>query len=88
MNALTRFLGDTPLRVLVRLLFLSFLVGVVMAALGLEPLDLVRRIVDFVRYVWETGFRTFDRAFQYLLLGACVVVPVFIVMRLMRAGRG
>ena len=33
MQALTRFLGDTPLRVFIRLLVLSFIVGLVLSAL-------------------------------------------------------
>ncbi|WP_181708374.1 DUF6460 domain-containing protein [Chthonobacter rhizosphaerae] len=86
MSTLTRFLGDSPLRVLVRLVFLSFLVGVVMAAIGLEPLDLVNSAIRFVEDIWETGFQTIERAMRYLLLGAVIVVPIFILMRLMRMG--
>lgn len=88
MTALSRFLGDSPLRVLVRLVFLSFLVGVVMAAIGLEPLDLVNSAIRFVRDIWETGFETIEKALHYLLLGAVIVVPIFLISRLFRAGRG
>lgn len=88
MTTLSRFLGDSPLRVLVRLIFLSFLVGVVMAAIGLEPLDLVNSAIRFVQDVWATGFETIEKALHYLLLGAVIVVPIFLISRLFRAGRG
>ena len=38
MSGLTRFLGDTPLRVFIRLLVLSFIVGLVLSALNIRPL--------------------------------------------------
>ncbi|MBN9270207.1 MAG: hypothetical protein J0J15_08165 [Mesorhizobium sp.] len=42
MSALTRFLGDSPLRILVKLLVVSFIVGLVMNAFGWSPLDVWR----------------------------------------------
>jgi hypothetical protein len=56
MTTLSRLLGDSPGRVLLRLVFLSFVVGVVLAALGLEPADLLRNLVEFVRGIWNLGF--------------------------------
>ena len=37
---LTRFLGDTPFRVFIRLLVLSFIVGLVLATLEIHPLEI------------------------------------------------
>ena len=87
-QTLVRILGDTPLRVLVRLLFLSFVAGVVMAAIGLEPYDIVRSIQDFVEGIWSMGFSAIEKAVGYLLLGAVIVVPVWAVIRLMKIGGG
>ena len=39
LSALTRFLGDSPLRVILKLLVVSFLVGLVMNAFGWSPMD-------------------------------------------------
>ena len=36
---MTRFLGDSPLRVLLKLIIISFLVGLVMSAFGWSPFD-------------------------------------------------
>lgn len=83
MSGLARFLGDTPLRVVIKLLVISFLVGIVMSAFGWSPLDVLHGIRDFILDIWHMGFRAIDRFLSYLLLGAAVVVPVFIILRLL-----
>lgn len=81
-----RFLGDSPLRVAIRLVILSFAVGVVLAALGLEPYDIVASAIRFVRHLWDMGFLALDRAWRYFLIGAVVVVPIWLVVRLLNLG--
>lgn len=87
-QTINRILGDTPGRVLVRLVFLSLVAGVVMAALGLEPYDIVRSVAEFFESIWNMGFSAIEKAFRYFLLGAVVVVPVWIVLRLLKVGGG
>lgn len=86
-DRLSRFLGDQPLRVALRLVILSFAVGVVLAALGIEPYDIVASALRFARRLWNMGFATLDQAWRYFLIGAVVVVPVWLVMRLLSFGR-
>ena len=81
--AITRFLGDSPLRVIVKLVVVSFLVGFVMHAFGWSPLDLWYSLRDAVLDVWRMGFAAIDRFLGYFLLGAAVVVPIFIVLRIL-----
>lgn len=88
MSALTRFLGDTPLRVLLKLLVVSFLVGVVMNAFGWSPFDIVRSVRESLLGIWNMGFRAIDHFAGYLLLGAVVVVPAFLVLRVLSYRRG
>ena len=85
-DRLNRILGDSPVRLLVRLLVLSFAVGVVLTALGLEPYDIVNSAIRFGQRIWNMGFATLDRAGHYLLLGAVVVLPVWLVLRLLKIG--
>ncbi|MEJ6782010.1 MULTISPECIES: DUF6460 domain-containing protein [Phyllobacteriaceae] len=82
MNGLARFLGDTPLRVLIKLLVISFLVGIVMNAFGWSPWDVLYGIRDFFLDIWRMGFRAIDRFLGYILLGAAIVIPAFVVLRL------
>lgn len=84
MQGLTRFLGDSPLRVLIKLVVVSFLVGLVMSAFGWTPLDVIDGIRAAVERVWRMGFATLDRFFGYMLLGAAIVVPIFLIMRIAR----
>lgn len=83
LSGLTRFLGDSPLRVLVKLLVISFLVGVVMHAFGWSPYDVFYGIRNFFLDLWNTGFRAVDRFLGYILLGAAIVIPAFIILRLL-----
>ena len=83
MSGISRFLGDSPLRVFLKLLVVSFLVGIVMSAFGWYPLDIVDAILDTVLRIWNMGFATVDRFVGYLLLGAAIVVPAFIILRLL-----
>lgn len=82
MSALTRFLGDTPFRVALKLIVVSFLVGVVMATFGWSPQDVVRGIADFFAGLWNMGFEAIYRFLSYFLLGAAIVVPAFLILRL------
>ena len=85
---LTRFLGDSPLRVFLRLVALSFLVGLVLSVLNIRPWQIYRWIERFIERIWSMGFEFLGDAMEYLVLGALIVVPIFILMRLIRLGSG
>lgn len=86
-TSLDKFLGGSPGRVVLRLVFLSFVVGVIMSALNLYPLDLLEGVVNFVRELWRAGFEALGRVGEYFVLGAMVVVPVWVVLRLLSMGK-
>lgn len=87
MSALKQFLGDSPLRVLLKLLVLSFIVGIVMAAFDWSPWDIFHGLQDAVLRVWNMGFAAFDRFIGYIVLGAVIVIPIFLVMRIVHYRR-
>lgn len=82
-GALTRFLGDSPMRVALKLIVVSFLVGLVMSAFGWSATDILYAIRNLLLDLWYTGFDTLDSFLGHLLVGAAVVVPVFLVLRLL-----
>ncbi|MFN3170788.1 MAG: DUF6460 domain-containing protein [Hyphomicrobiales bacterium] len=82
-NAVNRFLGGSPLGVLVKLLLISLLVGVVLSALGLTPLAVVEFIVDFFQRIWNLGFDALGQFGDWIILGATLVIPVWFIMRLL-----
>ena len=82
-----RLLGGPPGAVLVRLLFLSILVGALLALFGITPGGLLHRAVDMARAVYDLGFDTFSEVGRWLVAGAVIVVPLWLVARLLGAAR-
>jgi len=85
---LTRFLGDSPFRVALKLLALSFVVGLVLSALDLHPYQIYWWMEELVWRVYDMGFGFLQDALSYLILGALIVIPVFLLMRLLKLGAG
>lgn len=81
------FLGDTPGRVFVRLLILSLLVGFLMAMFGVSPRDIFASLRGLVSGIFQNGAEVLRDAVGYAVAGAMVVVPVWLVIRLLSAGR-
>ncbi len=81
-DGVNRFLGDTPGRTIVKLIVVSLVVGFVMAIFGVDPWDIVYGFRDFVLDLWHQGFRALGRVGDYLILGATIVIPIYLVLRL------
>jgi hypothetical protein len=84
----TRFFGGSPLSVIFRLVLLSILVGVILKVLGLDPLNIIRSVQDLFRAIWDMGFDAVVWLWRYFLLGAVLVVPIWLIVRLMKAPKG
>jgi H+/Cl- antiporter ClcA len=87
-NQINQFFGGPPLSVAVRLVLLSILVGVILSAVGLDPLNLWRSLQNLVRQIWEMGFDAFWWLWRYFLLGAVLVIPIWLVVRVAKGARG
>jgi len=87
-DGLYRFLGGTPLAVAFRLILLSILVGVVLAAIGFDPWNIVQSIRQLFRWLWNLGFDSISWLWRYFLLGAVIVIPVWLLSRIFSAPRG
>lgn len=81
----SQFLGGSPLGVVLRLVVISFLVGIVLSWLDLRPMELVDWTLDTLTYLWVSLFGSLNRAVEYLLLGAAIVVPIFLISRLVKS---
>ena len=83
-----RFFGGNPALVLLRLTLLSLIVGVVLAALGFSPYEIIDSIARLVERIYDLGFEAVEKAARYFLLGAVIVFPIWLVVRLFKfAGR-
>jgi hypothetical protein len=86
-NLLARFFGGPPLSVIFRLVLLSILIGVILKVLGLDPFNILRSIEDLVRAIWNMGFDAVLWLWRYFLLGAVIVIPIWLIMRMMNAAK-
>ncbi len=84
----TRILGGTPLAVAGRLIMVSILVGVILSAIGFDPWNILDSIERLIRSIWNMGFDAVRWLWRYFLLGAVLVIPIWLIMRLVNAPRG
>lgn len=84
---MTRFFGGPPGWVIVRLAVISLIVGLIFSALGISPLTIVSNFERLVRGIFTMGFEAIHDLGRYFVLGAVVVVPIWLVMRLTKVGR-
>jgi hypothetical protein len=87
-DGVSRFLGGSPLTVAFRLILLSILVGVVLAAIGFDPWNILTSIELLFRRIWALGFDAVNGLWRYFLLGAVIVIPVWLLSRMFGAPRG
>lgn len=81
------FLGGSPIGVVIRLVLLSIVVGVVLSALGITPDNFFYQIRLLVQRIYDLGFGAFESVVGYLVLGAMVVVPIWLIARLIKVAR-
>jgi len=83
-----RFFGGPPLAVIGRLVLLSILVGVILAAIGLDPWNIIESVRALIIHIWTMGFDIVRWLWRYFLLGAVIVVPIWLLVRLSKTPRG
>ena len=87
-DSVTRFLGGSPLAVAGRLILLSIQVGVVMVTLGLDTYNIHPSKHRLFETIWHLGFDAVEWVWRYFLLGAVIVIPIWLIMRFMNAPKG
>jgi len=85
---MARFFGGRPLSVLFKLVLLSILVGFILRVLGLDPFNIIDSVRALFKYVWDMGFDAIVSVGRYFLLGAVLVIPIWLIIRLVRTPRG
>ena len=71
----------------VRLILLCILVGVILTALGFDPCNIVDSIGRMIQAIWDMGFDAVRWLWRYFLLGAVVVIPIWLIVRFARTPR-
>ena len=85
--ALTHFLGGSFVAVALRLAVVSCVVGLILATFGFDPESVYESALSAARRVVEFGLTDFRQFGRILLTGAMVVLPVWLVLRLLDARR-
>jgi hypothetical protein len=83
-----RFFGGSPLWVVVRLILLSIVIGVLLSALGLDPWNILQSVERLVRRLLDLGWDAVAWLWRYFLLGAVLVIPIWLIVRLFRSTQG
>ena len=84
---MTNFLGGSVASVTLRLVVVSFIVGLILAMFGFDPESVYESASRFVNHVIEFGLMDFRQFGRILLTGAMVVLPIWFVLRLLDARR-
>ena len=82
-SALRRFIGGSPFAVALKLIVVSFIVGALLMWLHISPADVFQELVDLFDRLYVLGFRSLRDIGTYLVAGAAIVLPVWLVIRLL-----
>lgn len=83
-----RFFGGNPMAVILWLVVVSIITGIALAAFGINPADLLSRIPELLRAITQFGWGWVDTLFHWFLLGAIIVVPIWIIIRVLKVMGG
>lgn len=84
-SGLERLLGDRPGALLIKLGLISLFVGFLMSVFGFNAGDLVRGASEAIREVLRDGAGVFRQMGSYIVTGAAIVLPVWLVLRLLKS---
>ena len=78
-----RFFGGSPAVILFKLAIASVIIGVILSFFGFNPRDLVDAVERLGRWISSLGFDAIESLLRYFLLGAIVVVPLWLLSRVL-----
>ena len=83
----TRIVGRSVTRTVIQLVIISIFVGALLSFLGLGPQEFWRGIFDAIKNVVSAIGESFSEIalnlITYLVIGAAVVVPIWLIARLL-----
>lgn len=86
-TALTNFIGGSLPAVALRLIVISFIVGLLFVMFGFEPEDIYDSLVRLARRLVELGLSDFRHAARIFAAGAMIVLPLWLILRLLDSRR-
>lgn len=72
---------------LVKITFFSLIVGLLLATFDIEPRTLLESLGETAQSIFEVVADVIEWAVKYVLLGAIVIVPLWLIVVFYRAAR-
>ena len=82
-SAMRRFIGGSPLAVACKLIVVSFIVGALLMWMHISPADVFQELLDLFNRLYVLGFRSLRDLGTYLVAGAAIVLPIWLIIRLL-----
>jgi hypothetical protein len=82
-SSLARFLGGSPGHVFLKLIFVSLIIGAFLKWFDIRPGDIIWGIDRLIHRVGGLGLDTLREIADYVLAGAMIVIPIWLVLRLL-----
>ncbi len=73
---------------LIKVLLFSFIVGVLLSFFEINPKQLLANFGETVQSIFSVVARVVEWAVKYILLGAVVVVPIWLIFFFINKARG
>lgn len=86
-SGISGFLGGSPASVALRLVVVSFIVGVILVTFGFEPADIIDSFVHLAHRIVEFCLSDIRQVGRVLVTGALVVLPIWLVLRVLDSRR-
>ena len=75
-------------RTIVKLIIACLLVGLVLSTLNIDHRNILESGQDAIEWLTEVGGEFFGWALSYILIGAVVVIPIWLILYMVKAVRG
>jgi hypothetical protein len=82
-DVLTHVFGGSPAGVLARLVLASILVGFILHTADIDPWNIFLSLEGLVHWMWKFGLAHLLSLWQYFILGAVIVVPIWLLTRVL-----
>ena len=73
------------LRTIIKLVILSGFVGLLMVIFGISPSGFWEGVGRFFRWLWELLTSLLDWGLIYIVTGAAIVVPIYLLRRFLKS---
>ena len=75
-------------RTIVKLIIACLLVGLVLSTLNIDLRNILESGQNAIEWLIKVGGEFFGWALSYILIGAVVVIPIWLILYMVKAARG